>query len=533
VVKLLAVLFTGSLFAQPQPGTIRGVIRDALTGTPMPNVDVRAGRKFARTDVQGAYTFSNIPPGEIDLDVSGDMVGSFGPKKVTLAPGQEMTVDIAVRGLGRIGGFVLDSEGKPVADAIVSSVTRAYSFGAIRYVEDFAAFSDSRGEFGKSSAMSSKPIAFRIEGTVPKASAFVLGSGIGVEAGHGYVLSVSKGRPLSAKDGEVPDDPAARPAIPYQTWYIGARTPETALPLTLAPGERRDGINIRLTSGPGYCINGTVRADAPKGGELHADLAGFVGILGSMRFSKPLSNDGETTLHLCNLSPGEYRVTSYLVTKANALPHEFRTQTVTIADHDVKISLDGDPPARLSGEIVWEGDPPQASLTLRLRPLNHETAAEETLTAKAAVPGPFTFDRLVADDYELQLTGIPDGAYLKDVTCAGRSVLHRPVVAGELRVILGRDGARITAQAAADTWVVAMPAGVANEVEVADSMVSGRADAAGVWTSPLLAPGKYLVLASPAPVDRSVESVDRVFRARGRAKEIELAARGRASVDLK
>jgi hypothetical protein len=48
----------------------------------------------------------------------------------------------------------------------------------------------------------------------------------------------------------------------------------------------------------------------------------------------------------------------------------------------------------------------------------------------------------------------------------------------------------------------------------------------------VLAPGKYLVMSSPAPVNRSVESVGRVFRVRGKAKQIEIAPRGNATVDL-
>jgi Carboxypeptidase regulatory-like domain len=524
-VKLLAALISSTLFAQPQPGTIHGVVRDALTGTPMPNVIVRSGHNIVHTDVQGAYTFSNILPGEIEVDAAGEMVHSFGIRKVRLSPGQEATIDIAVQGLGRIGGFVFDAEGKPVADAVVSSVKRVYSLGAIQYAEDLTSFSDSRGEFGRSAATPPERVPLKT------GSWFVPGSGFALEAGAGYILSAGKGR-VPVMDGAVPEDPAARVPIPYQTWYIGAGTPETALPLTLTPGERRDGVNIRLASGPGYCINGTVRAGALPEGELRVDMAGNLGILKRLLFTKRLAGDAETTLHLCNLAPGEYVLTSELIAKPRELAREFRTQMVTITDRDVKVAFDGLPPSRLSGEVVWEGDPPQTSVTLKLIPLNHEIHSQETLTVKAAVPGVFSLDRVVADEYELQITGIPAGAYLKDVTCAGRSVLHRPVAAGELRVILAPDGARFTAQAPADTWVVAVPASVSNELEVADSMVSGRADAAGVWSSPVLAPGKYLVMSSPAPVNRSVESVGRVFRVRGKAKQIEIAPRGNATVDL-
>jgi hypothetical protein len=214
----------------------------------------------------------------------------------------------------------------------------------------------------------------------------------------------------------------------------------------------------------------------------------------------------------------------------------FQTQVVSISGRDAKVSLDGLPLVSVSGSIIWDGDPSRDIVMLNLRPLHHAALPEETLNAKAGVPGPFTFERLAADEYELQLVGIPFGAYLKDVISAGRSLLHRPLPVadlGDLRVILARDGARITTQGDADAWMVAVPSGAGTEIDVADSMVWGRAGADGKWTAPLLAPGKYLVLASPTPVDRSVEAVARVFQARGKAKECDLAPGTTRVVTLK
>jgi hypothetical protein len=151
------------------------------------------------------------------------------------------------------------------------------------------------------------------------------------------------------------------------------------------------------------------------------------------------------------------------------------------------------------------------------------------------MPGAFRFDRLLADEYELQFASMPAGAYAKQVTSAGRSFLHRPLPAGaigSLRVILARDGGHITLRTDPEAWVVAVPASATTEIDVADTMVCGRADAAGTWISPLLAPGKYLVMTSPAPVDRSVEAVERVFRARSKAQEVDLTPNGSVVVKL-
>jgi hypothetical protein len=368
-----------------------------------------------------------------------------------------------------------------------------------------------------------------------------VGPGLTVESGVGYLLLVSKGRAALAKDGEIEEDPEKRKPVPHMTWYIGARTPDAALPLTLSPAERREGTNIRMATGPGYCIHGRVRAGAVPGGSLQVVFAeapmASQGILGHSTFEKKLDADPaqETTLNICNLSPGDYRVTSALVTRPNTFPREFHTQVVTVTDRDLKVSLDGKPPIRVYGEIVWDGEPLYGTVTMSLRPINHVILPQETVGAKVASPGPFTFDRLLADEYELELSGLPGGAYLKDITSGGRSIVHRPLLAGsvgDLRVILAHDGARITAQASADTWVVVVPAAATTEIAVADTMVWGRGDATGTWTSPLLAPGKYLVLSSSAPVDRSVESVERVFRSRSKASEADLGPGANVSVKL-
>jgi hypothetical protein len=546
------------LFAQPEPATIHGVVREALTGAPMSGITVKAGRVSTVTSPAGAYTLRGIPPGDTQIEISGEMVNRPQPRKVSLRAGQDLSVDLTAQALGRISGAVTDSDGQPITDAMVSAVTREYSLGALRYVLWYSALTNSRGEFGTSGTAAPLMIARGNDTPLREMAAsaleralsirsgtampFVPARGIAIESGRGYLLLVSKGRAVLAKDGEIEEDPANRKPIPHVTWYIGARAPDAALPLTLAPAERREGMNIRTATGPGYCIHGTVRAGAVPGGSLQvvfgeAPMASQ-GILGRSSFEKKLADDPalETTLHICNLSPGDYRITSMLLAKPDTFPSEFRTQVVSIVDRDVKVVMDGRPKAELAGEIVLEGDPLPDPVILRVSPMNHLVLAPETVTAKASVPGRFSFDDLVADEYDLLVKEIPAGIYLKDVTSDGRSVLHQPLIPGaigELRVILGRDGARISAQAEPDSWVVAMPATPSSPIAAADTMVWGRADATGMWTSPLLAPGKYLVLAGSAPVDRSMEAVERVFQSRNKASEVELAPGGTGVVKLK
>jgi hypothetical protein len=521
-----------TLFAQ-ESGTIHGVVRDALSGAVMPGVTVTADGVVGQTGLTGGFSLRNVKPGEVRLDVSGDTVSSLGPRTVTIAPGQDVEVEVPVQGLGRISGVVVDGEGKPVPDVTVMLVTREYFLGVVRYNSWFATATNSRGEFGAASPMAiTGGLTITIRVPQIRAPSFSL------ESGREYLLLASKGHALPA-DSTLAADPPDRPRIPYPAWYIGARTVEAAVPIILAPGERREGLTIRIEAGTNYCIEGAVRASRQPGGVLQMRVSdsplSTQGPLGYINFSKKLTEESDTTVRFCNLAAGGYSIEASLLDGLNTFPRFFSAQTVTVTDHDAKIRVDGASPVSMSGEVVWEGEPLEGAIELALRPINHAGLNGETFTAKAAA-GKFVFDRLLADTYELQFKSIPPGAYLKDVTSHGRSLLHRALAAGsldDLRVVLARDSGRITAQALPGTWVVAVPAGAANEADVADAMLWGQADASGAWTSPALAPGKYLVMTSVVPVNRSVDIVGRLWRTRGKAQEAEVTPAATATVRTK
>ena len=80
--------------------------------------------------------------------------------------------------------------------------------------------------------------------------------------------------------------------------------------------------------------------------------------------------------------------------------------------------------------------------------------------------------------------------------------------------------------------VLLIPANAGSEAELAASMQSGVTDQNGTWTSAALAPGKYCALANQAAVDKSPESIGKLWLARTRAVEIELQPNKTARVSL-
>jgi len=115
----------------------------------------------------------------------------------------------------------------------------------------------------------------------------------------------------------------------------------------------------------------------------------------------------------------------------------------------------------------------------------------------------------------------------------------RAVGEASLKEVLAQDGARVRATVAdkdnnlvADPIVIVAPADVRSEAEWGTIMTGGYADQNGVWTSGLLAPGKYLVMATLSSADYGRDSVVRLWRLRSKMKEVDIAPGATASVTL-
>jgi hypothetical protein len=166
------------------------------------------------------------------------------------------------------------------------------------------------------------------------------------------------------------------------------------------------------------------------------------------------------------------------------------------------------------------------------------SAAGEFGSASIPVAGtlPREFELPVSNDaYVVAVSKIPEGAYLKDIIFAGRSVLHELLQPGAmpdpqgLRIVLARDGARVSVRAAAKDGqpltgvnIALFPAAATTEGAAASAMIVGQTDAAGAWTSGLIAPGKYYAIATVSPVNRSPDAFGKIWLRRSESLVVEL-----------
>ncbi|MCX6632042.1 MAG: carboxypeptidase-like regulatory domain-containing protein [Candidatus Solibacter sp.] len=540
----LLVLCAALAAAQDKPadqeaklGRIAGTVTAGSGGPPMKDVEIHVNRntpqaKMAVTDQQGRYAIGDVAPGQIRISASApDSSGrvGFGPgdtRQITLAAGQELNgVDFRLVIQGRISGKVVDENREPVVGLAVFLVAREYSHGALRAVFTGVGNTDDQG-------------AYRLERVQP---------------GRAYAVLAQRRYRGLPPISDSPLDPELRLPAVVPTYYPNARSMDGAELQVLRPGEQREGVDIRLTRSAAFCLDGVLEG-ASGPGALRFEIgepqpaSGRVGA-GGFYMSVPGGTSGpDGKVRICDLHPGEYELTvSEQSPGGMSGRSQFGATIVTIGDRDVagvRLGLRRRIP--VSGEVVFDGPAPEAPLAAQLR-LNVETITRtERGNAQVSIPGEFDFSGgLLMDEYGLDITGMPTGIYIKDLTYGGRSMLYQTLRVGSalgnagLRVILGRDGGSVGARVAdkdgnpvADCTVAILPVTAASEAVFAAALKTGKTNQTGVWSSATLVPGKYYVLATNDTIDRSPETIGRLWKSRNRGEEVELAPNGKLSVAL-
>jgi len=100
--------------------TLRGHV--TRNGKPVAGAEVgcAASPILARTDASGAYVLEGLPPGDQRITAMGGELRAFTPDKpVTLAAGDDRTLDLELDYAGQANGTVVDEDGVPVPNVCV------------------------------------------------------------------------------------------------------------------------------------------------------------------------------------------------------------------------------------------------------------------------------------------------------------------------------------------------------------------------------------------------------------------------------
>ena len=538
--RLVILLFVGATAmaqtaATPETGSISGVVTNAAAGAPVVGVRVfipARGGPLAdtTTDAQGRYTLSEVRAGRRHVITDFSEWGSplaGGRRIVSLRAGQDLrSINFLLQPEPSISGKVVDDNDEPLPGVEVVLLGREYFLGGLRYFSRFTVRTNDQGEYR---------IVHR------------------VAPGTGWLLLARQLKRKMNPISDAPEDPKLRRPAMIPTYYASAVSPEGGTLVMLRPGERREGVDIRMLRSPSYCLGAQVDVQGQPG-ELsfwiHQAEPSFG--LGATGGSVGLPSGGRVgpdgKIRVCGLHRGDFRLSAF--SGDRNFPDSFGTTLVSITDRDIRgITVAPQPRLPLSGQVVWAGEPPdepvESEVVVSVTPLHRTVGGFNS--GRSSVPGEFAvqarqslagghIDPLM-DEYAVRVRLRRAGSlYLKDVTYGGTSVLHKPFYLGsamagaELRVIADHDGGVLETRVAdgdgdpvAGAHVIVIPKEAKTVRTLAATRVTGETDQNGEYTSPGLAPGAYYVLATKAAVtDYSPETISTLFNARLKAKEVQV-----------
>jgi hypothetical protein len=451
--------------AAPVPVAGTGLIAGTLTLSADSTTPVRravvsliasdglTGRSTVSDDT-GAFSFPSLPPGRYTLSAqkAAHLKNSYGAKRpgrpgssIVLAAGQQLTgLSFPLPPGGVIAGTLRLESGEPMPYTQVLAIPIEQATAGGRYVGNVDFQSDDQG-------------AFRIYGLTPGTYLLAALPSIGrgevearTEAQYDAVMrQLAAGRPMRP----APEVPAEAPDLRgyAPTYFPGTPVVTNAVPITVAAGDVKDGLDIPITMFRMSTASGTVRGvDGRPAQAVQISVDPVGPPLPSMAATPARANrpdaQGRFTIH--NMPPGSYRISvraggvtlspaGALMSMSTEAQTEWATTDVQVSGENIDgLSLILQPGLTFAGRVTAPNAPPGGlkGATIAMQPV---TPAGQAVAAGSPLAMMAARSATVTEGGAFVVGGIQPGLY--EVTVRARELgatwAIRSIVAGgrELR----------------------------------------------------------------------------------------------------
>ena len=418
---------------QPPAGSIEGVVTQIGTDQPVVRAVIELsgeGREPAvlAAGADGRFVFRNLAPGRYQLRASRDgyIPGAYGRRgpngrgvTLTLQAGQAVKdVQLTMVPLGALSGRVFDSNGDPVTNATVRALKSSFTGGQRTFTAVKTAQTDDRGEYRL----------FWLPPGDYYISAAPAGSGVEDDLHVVFAMAEEPGMPRDSRNGGSALDRLGQTLVP--TYYPGTSEGQAAASLKVRTGSDLGGVDFILTRAAPRAVRGVV-IDGTTG-QPAANASVTLVPRGGIGRSIVAIRESDGSFRIQNVLPGSY----YLVTTARipAGGSSFRIMggrtAVDVADADIdRLVVSVLPSIDIPGQVVVEGS---LNVPVNLHPV---IALKNELTN---VPGRFVelfasfseddrrfvINDAIEGDYNLRLTDVPPGTYVKSARFGSADVLN-------------------------------------------------------------------------------------------------------------
>ena len=512
----------GSIGAFQEKGSIEGRVVNAVSNDPvrrviltLTKINAKGDPATTQTDGEGHFAFSGLEAGAYRLEGerSGFQRQAYGAR-LNLTVGTLLSVgagaalkDVTFKLVpdAVISGQVLDQDGEPMPNLMVSARRRGYAGNRREWVQAGATQTNDRGEY-------------RIAGLRP---------------GRYIVLAMNMnlGIALAGVSREPRSD---RPDTTYASTYYGNTLEVSrAAPIEIRMGDDRRGTNIQMIKTTTVRVRGKV-VNPPEGSTLMMLLLRRGTGSGQAPGSVAVAQSGDGSFEITGVTPGSYLLTARSATDplkvAGAMPLE-------VGDRHVEgLEFRLSPGAEVRGHITILGEK-TAGREVRVSLEGVDEMPGDQPSAGGGEDGRFTLKGVYAGKYRVRVNGLPENAYVRSVKLGGQEVDESGVELGsaaELEIALSPGGAQVEGvvsgpdgKPVASATVTFLP-----DSKRESSYASTRTDQNGTFLEKGLRPGRYKVLAWEDMEAGAFRDPEFVKPFESRATAVALEENGRVKMTL-